>query len=92
LTAETNADKLSDVKTFTLRALDRTPAAVLDACDRDGAVRIRRRGGRTYTIRAESGPNRITSVPDFRGRMNKMFPNALKRKQTRLADNLLAGE
>ena len=83
---------MSEVKTFTVRELDRQPSAVLDACDREGAVRIRRRGGRTYTIRAETGPEVITALPDFRSRVAKIFPKALKTKQSRLVDKLLAGE
>lgn len=45
------SDILSDMKTFTVRDFDRKPATVLDACDRDGAVRIQRRGDRRYTVR-----------------------------------------
>jgi hypothetical protein len=87
-----NADKLSDMKTFTVRELDREPATVLDACDREGAVRIRRRNGRTYTLRPDEGPERITALPDFRARIAKVFPKRLTAEQTRLADKLLAGE
>ena len=83
---------MSDVKTFTVRELDREPAAVLDACDREGAVRIRRRNGRTYTLRPESGPDRITALPDFRTRTMKIFPKPIPAAQVRLVDKLLAGE
>jgi len=81
----------SAVKTFTVQELDREPAAVLDACDREGAVRIRRRNGRTYTIRPDTGPDRITDLPDFRARMAKIFPKPIPAAQTRLVDKLLAG-
>ena len=87
-----NADKMSAMKTFTVRELDREPAAVLDACDREGAVKIRRRDGRTYTVRPDAGPERITAVPDFRARLAKIFPKPLSRAQTRRADKLIAGE
>ena len=80
------------MKTFTVRELDREPAAVLDACDREGAVRIRRRGGQTYTLRPDAGPDRITALPDFRSRIASLFPKALAPEQTRSADKLLAGE
>ena len=83
---------MSAMKTFTVRELDREPAAVLDACDREGAVRIRRRNGRTYTIRPEAGPDRITSVPDIRARLAKIFPKPIPAAQSRLVDRLLAGE
>jgi hypothetical protein len=45
---------LSDMKTFTVRELDRQPGVVLDACDREGVVRIRRRTGQCYTIRPDA--------------------------------------
>ncbi len=80
------------MKTFTVRELDRQPKVVLDACDRDGAVQIRRRNGRTYTIRPDAGPDRITSIPDFRARVAKIFPRPIPAAQSRLVDKLLAGE
>jgi hypothetical protein len=92
LTLAADADIMSAMKTFTVRELDREPAAVLDACDREGAVRIRRRNGRTYTLRPEAGPDRITALPDFRARMKKIFPKPIPAAQSRLADKLLAGE
>lgn len=39
---------MSAMKTFTVRELDRAPSRVLEACDRDGEARIRRRDGKTY--------------------------------------------
>ncbi|HVR35122.1 MAG TPA: hypothetical protein VMS21_04655 [Methylomirabilota bacterium] len=87
-----NADNMSAMKTFTVRELDREPAAVLDACDREGAVRIRRRNGRMYTIRPDAGPDRITELPDFRGRTAKIFSKRIPAAQSRLVDKLLAGE
>jgi hypothetical protein len=83
---------MSAMKTFTVRELDREPAVVLDACDREGAARIRRRNGRTYTIRPDAGPDRITALPDFRARIAKLFSKALTREETYRADKLLAGE
>jgi hypothetical protein len=90
-----NADKLSAVqnmKTVTVRELDRRPSAVLDVCDRDGAVRVRRRDGRTYTLRPDAGPDRITEIPNIRDRLRKIFPKQLTRRQVRQADSLLASE
>lgn len=80
------------VETFTVRELDREPRAVLDACDREGAVQIRRRNGRTYTIQPDASPERITQVPDFRSRVAAIFPKPIPAAQTRLVDKLLAGE
>jgi hypothetical protein len=85
-------EKLSVMKTFTVRELDRVPNAVLDASDRDGAVKIRRRDGRLYTVRPDAGPERITALPDFRARLAKLFPNQIPAAQSRLVDKLLAGE
>jgi hypothetical protein len=92
LTWPGNADKMSDMKTSTVRELDRQPAAVLDACDREGAVQIRRRNGRTYTMRADTGLDRITKVPDIRSRLKALFPKTIPAAQSRLVDGLLAGE
>ena len=47
LRLQVNADIMSAMKIFTIRDLDREPSAVLDAADRDGAVRVKRRDGRT---------------------------------------------
>lgn len=80
------------MKTFTVRDLDREAGAVLDECDRDGAVKVRRRNGRTYTIRADAGPVRVTHVPDFPARLAKLFPKPIPAAQSRLVDNLIAGE
>jgi hypothetical protein len=77
LTFITDAEIMSAMKTFTVRELDREPAAVLDACDREGAVRIRRRNGRTYTLRPEASPARITALPDFHARTMKLPPKPI---------------
>lgn len=82
---------MSVMKTFTVRDLDREPSAVLDACDREGAVRIRRRDGRAYTVRPDA-PGRITAIPDFRARLAKLFPKPIPAAQSRLVDKLIAGE
>ena len=87
-----NADILSDMKTFTVRQLDREPATVLDACDREGSVRIKRRDGRTYTVRPEKREMRITALPDFRSRLKKTFPKTIPAEQVAIVDRLIAGE
>ncbi|HEX4998571.1 MAG TPA: hypothetical protein VFY29_10100 [Terriglobia bacterium] len=81
------------MKTFTVRDLDREPAAVLDAADRDGAVRVKRRDGRTYSIRpVGSGSDRITALPDFAARRKAIFPKRIPAAQVRRVDKLIAGE
>ena len=83
---------MSDMKTFTVRELDRQPALVLDACDRDGLVRIRRRDGRTYRVEPEHRPKAITDIPNFALRRGRLFPKAFTRRQAAALDKLLAGE
>lgn len=83
---------MSDMKTFTVRELDREPAEVLDAADRDGSVRVKRRDGRVYTIRPDPTAARITELPDFRARIKKIFPKPVSKAQARLFDKLIAGE
>ena len=84
---------MSDMKIFTVRDMDRQPAAVLDACDRDGEVRIRRRDGRVYLMTPSAQPKKVmTGLPDFAARLRKIFPKPLTAKQTRLVDLAIRGE
>lgn len=92
LTGNLNADILSDMKTFTVRQLDREPATVLDACDREGSVRIKRRDGRAYTVRPEKSEMRIVALPDFAKRRKAIFPKTIPAAQVRLVDKLIRGE
>lgn len=83
---------MSDMKTFTVRELDRTPSVVLDACDRDGEARIRRRDGKCYRLLPDMGPARaITSLPDFAARLRRNFPKVLTPAQTHLVDQSIRG-
>ncbi len=84
---------MSDVKTFTVRQLDRETAKVMEACDTYGSVRIKRRDGRTYTLEAEKKKTLMGSLPDFAARRRKIFGRkVISEKQAALADKLLAGE
>jgi hypothetical protein len=87
-----NADIMSDMKTFTVRELDRQPAAVLDAVDRDGLVRVKRRDGRVYSIQRESVTKMIVSLPDFAARRRAIFSKVIPAAQVRRVDKLIAGE
>jgi len=87
-----NADIMSDMKTFTVRQLDREPSAVLDAADRDGVVRIRRRDGRAYTLQPNRSSERMTALPDFRTRLGRIFPKPIPAGQVAAVDRLIAGE
>ena len=90
------SDILSDVKTFTVRDMDRKPATVLDACDREGVVRIQRRNGRRYTLRPEAGTGQ--KVPwrkaygEHLARMKRIFPEPIPEEQLRALGELIAGE
>ena len=85
---------MSDMKTFTVRQLDRETARVMDACDEDGAVQIRRRDGRSYTMRRERNGN--FSMRDWleerRRKTKELFPKALSKKQTQEFDKLIRSD
>ena len=96
LTTKANADMMSDMKTFTVRELDREPSRVLDTCDAEGAVRIRRRDGRAYALIPEQPAPQKTDgsawIKERRKRLNETFPVALTKKQARELDRLIAGK
>jgi hypothetical protein len=84
---------MSDMKIFTVRDLDREPSIVMDVADRDGAVRIRRRDGRTYSIRPDGrASSKITSLPDFAGRRKAIFSKPIPAAHVRKVDRLMSGE
>ena len=80
------------MKIFTVRQLDREPATVLDACDREGMVQIRRRDGRVYSIQSAAHTARVTELPDFRARIKKIFPRQIPARQVAMVDKLIRGE
>ena len=87
------ADIMSDMKTFTVRELDRSPGVVLEASRIDGKARIRARGGQAYIIMPESAPaQRITSLPNFAARRAALLAKPLSPEFTRKFDRALAGE
>lgn len=88
-----NADMMSDMKTFTVRDLDRSPSVVLDASRADGSVRVRARGGQTYIITPEAAPQkRISVLPGFSARRSKLFKGTLSPSSVRELDKAIAGE
>jgi hypothetical protein len=87
------ADIMSDMKTFTVRELDRSPGEVLEASRLDGKARIRARGGQTYIILPEAAPSRrITALPNFAARRAALLPKPLSSEFARKFDRALAGE
>jgi hypothetical protein len=84
---------MSDMRTFTVRDLDRKPCDVLAACDSEGEARIRRRDGRTYLVRPEGhGRATVNGLPDFCARRARLFPQPLSKAFARKLDEALAGE
>lgn len=89
----TNADIMSDMRTFTVRDLDRAPAAVLKASKVDGRARIRERGGQTYIIIPEvSAEKPITGLPDFSKRRRRLFTGVIPASTVQQLDKAIAGE
>ena len=84
------------MKTFTVRDLDRKPGEVLDACDREGTVRIQRRDGRRYTVRPDGGASQ--KVPwrswyaEHAARMKRIFPKPIPQEQVEAVDKMIRGE
>jgi len=84
---------MSDMKTFTVRELDRQPARVLDAADKEGVVRIKRRNGRVYSLQPIADASaKVTSLPDFAARRKAIFSKMIPASEARLVDRLIAGE
>lgn len=81
------------MKTFTVRQLDRETARVMEACDSSGAVQIKRRDGRTYTLAVDNNQHAIINPPDITRRLKNFFGDTvISKKQAAFADKLLAGE
>lgn len=80
------------MKTYTVRDLDRQPGAVLDACDAEGSVLIRRRDGRTYSLRPNKPPERLAVFPDFAARRQLMGMPKISKRNSDAVDKLLRGE
>jgi hypothetical protein len=84
---------MSDMKTFTVRDLDRSPGEVLEASRIDGKARIRERGGKTYIITPEMSPtSHITALPNFAARRAALLPRPLSPAFARKLDRALASE
>ena len=71
--------------------MDRQPRELIDACEREGAVRIRLRNGRSYRLTPETkGTGR--PLPDFKARMKAAGMKRLNEKQTERLFKMIAGE
>lgn len=89
---------MSDMKTFTVRDLDRSPAKVLAAADRDGIARVRSRTGRTYAVKPETTaapkPDWAAFAQERRMWLKKHFPNGpiMTREQAADFDRLISDD
>lgn len=84
---------MSDMKTFTVRELDRSPATVLDAAEAEGAVLVRRRDGRTYRVVPERTPAAAAGkMPDFDARRRRLGIPRIPAAASLQVDRWLAGE
>ncbi len=83
---------MSDMKTFTVRDLDRSPGTVLKAAEADGAVLVCCRDGRAYRISPERSTPRPAKAPDFAAWRKQAGMPRLNRAQTAAVDRRIAGE
>jgi hypothetical protein len=90
---------MSDMKAFTVRDLDRAPAKVLAAADRDGLAHVRSRDGRLYVLRPEKQPAKQKAgwaafARNRRAGLKSAFPDGpvLTASQARAFDRLLAAD
>lgn len=84
---------MSDMKTFTVRDLDRSPSTVLEASRKDGRARIRERGGQTYLVIPEATPTKtMAGLPDFKKRRQRQFKGVLPASTVQQLDKAIAGE
>jgi hypothetical protein len=83
---------MCDMKTFTVRDLDRSPASVLEASRADGRARVRERGGRAYLITPEFTDEKpIAGLPEFPKRRRRATSGVLPTATAWQLDEALAG-
>lgn len=84
------------MKTFTARDLNRSPAKVLAAADRDGVARVRSRNGRTYSVKPDvSGAAKVDwqgFVQSRRAAVDRLGMPRISRREAAVLDRLIAGE
>lgn len=84
------------MKTFSVRDLDRNPALVLAAADRDGVARVRSRTGRSYALRPEPASAGKTDWAAFavrrRAALRQLGMRPIGPKLAAELDRLITGE
>jgi hypothetical protein len=89
---------MSVMKTFTVRDLNRSSAAVLAAADHDGLAVVCGRDGRAYDVRPRAKPAKKPDWAKFlarrRRRLKELFPEGpiMTRGQAQEFDRLLAAD
>lgn len=87
---------MSDMKTFTARDLNRSPAKVLAAADRDGVARVRSRNGRTYSVKPDVFVAAKVDWPSFvqsrRVALERLGMPRISKREAAVMDRLIAGE
>jgi hypothetical protein len=84
---------MSDMRTFTVRDLDRSPGTVLEASKADGRARIRERSGQTYIITPEARLEKpMRGLPDFQKRRKRLFSGVIPESTVQKLDKAIAGE
>jgi hypothetical protein len=90
---------MSDMKTFTVRDLDRAPAKVLAAAKRDGVACVRQRNGEMFAVRPLPPPGQ--GPPDWKGfvrqhrewlRRTYPVPSVWPKQQVEELDRLIASD
>lgn len=87
---------MSDMKTFTARDLNRSPAKVLAAADRDGVARVRNRSGRSYLVKPDIVPAGKIDWDDFverrRAAIKRLNMPRISRAEGAALDRFIFGE
>jgi hypothetical protein len=87
------------MKTFTVTDLKQKLGTLLDICDKEASIRIRRRNGRSYVIRREpSDWSKVSRrghrrwIDEHVGWLRRTFPMPISKEQTAMVDRLISSE
>lgn len=84
------------MKTFTARDLNRSPAKVLAAADRDGVARVRSRNGRRYLVKPDASQAPKIDwdrfVAERRAAIKRLNMPRISRTDAAALDRIIAGE
>ncbi|MEX2044615.1 MAG: hypothetical protein WD941_04625 [Opitutus sp.] len=87
---------MSDMRNFTARDLNRSPAKVLAAADRDGVARVSSRNGRRYLVKPDAPPKPKVDWDKFaanrRAAIMRLNMSRISRADAVTLDRIIAGE